>query len=148
MGWPFGKSKKSPGLEKLVYKSGEAFFEMQCKYGHTALVPGQGVVGIVLDAKKQFGTEVAVKVMPNGCQLATLRIAGDDGGFTTFAETQSANGERLNPGDLVVWMPGVHNPDLAQKFGDERSGWIGLIIAKIAPESNILDNSLSVICRY
>lgn len=146
--WPFKRKQQSGLPDRLIYKSGEAFFEMQCKYGHTTLGENTGIVGIVLDAKREFGVETAVKVQPNGTQLATLRIAGEEGGFVTFAETGSAGGDVLKPGDLVVWVPGIYNQQLAQKMGDDRAGWIGLIRAKIAPESNTADNSLVILSRY
>jgi hypothetical protein len=147
--WPF-KPKSAPkvALPKLIYKSGEAFFEMQCKYGHTDIVEGQGIVAIMLDAKEEFGTEVAVKIQPNGCQLATIRVAATDGGFRSFAEAASAKGDRLKPGDLVVWVPMTHMKRLADTAGDHRQGWIGLIVAKVAPETDPANNELSLLCRY
>jgi hypothetical protein len=147
--WPFKpKETPKPALPKLIYKSGEAFFRSQCQYGFTDIVEGQGIVAIVLDAREEFGTEVAVKVQPNGCQLATIRIASPDGGFRSFAETASPNGDRLKPGDLVVWVPMTHMQKLADTAGDHRQGWIGLIVAKIAPEADPANNELSLLCRY
>lgn len=147
--WPFKrKSAPSPSLPKLIYKSGEAFFGLQCKYGHTELEKGQGLVALVLDAVKEHGTKVAVKVQPNGCQLATLKVASPDGGFTTFAETASPNGDHLHPGDLVIWVPMTHMQKLADTLGQHRQGWIGLIVAKIAAESDPITNELTVLCRY
>lgn len=121
---------------------------MQCKYGHTDLNDGIGIVAIVLDAQERFGTDVAVKIRPDGIQTATLRVAAEDGGFIVLSSTKSASGDRLKPGDLVVWLPGLHNPELGRQMGDERSGWIGLIMAKIAPESDPNTNETIVICRY
>jgi len=147
--WSFKRKKGPSGIpEKLPFKSAQGFFEMQCKYGHTDLIKGNGVVAIVIDAKKEFGTQDAVKLQANGCQLATLRVAAEDGGFITFAETASAGGDRLKPDDLVVWLPGAHNPVLGERMGDPRASWIGLIVAKIAPEMSTTDNELTVICRY
>lgn len=147
--WPFKrKPSPTPELPTLIFKSGEAFFEIQCKYGHTDIEDQQGIVAIVLDAKADYGTDVAVKLMPNGCQLATIKVASPDGGFWTLAKTASSNGDQLKPGDLVVWVPMVHMKKFAESGGDQRQGWIGLIIAKIAPESNPNTNELRVICHY
>lgn len=83
--WPFGKDKrgvrggKSNGLQ---LKSGTAFFEYQCKFGETEIRPNHGVVAVVLDSSKEFGTANAVKIEPDGIQVAALRVASRDGGFT------------------------------------------------------------------
>lgn len=82
MVWPFSKSKKPSGLpQKLPFKSGADFLEYQCKFGHTKIVPKQGIVALVLGSQKEFGTAAAVKVDPNGIQTATLKVASEDGGF-------------------------------------------------------------------
>lgn len=145
--WPFTrKPKPSPPI--LLFKTGEAFFEMQCKFGHTELRKGQSIVAIVLDAKKKFGMPAAVEIKPSGNQLVTIRVASQDGGFFTVAETNSNGGDRLEPGDLVVWVPLAYHQEIAKTLGDERSGWVGPLIAKIAPEADPSDNELRVICRY
>lgn len=140
--------KGKQALTTVVYKSAEAFFESQCKYGYTALKEGSGIVAIVLDSRKEFGTSVAVKTQPSGNQLATVKVASEDGGFITFAETLSAGGDRLDPGDLVIWIAGSYLPELAESIGDARSAWMGLIVAKIAAESDLATNEFTVICRY
>jgi len=145
--WPFKNKPKLP-LPNLIFKSGESFFAMQCKYGHTGLEEGRGVVAIVLDARQEFGTSVAVKIQSSGNQLTTIKVASEDGGFVTFAETLSAGGDRLKPGDLVVWVPGKYMDELTQTVVDPRSAWMGLIVAKIAAESDPNTNELTVICRY
>lgn len=146
--WPF-KRRPAPqlALPKLIYKSGEAFFTSQCEYGHTEIKERQGVVALVLDAVKEYGTQVAVKIQPNGRQLATIKVASPDGGFDTFAETASPGGEALRPGDLVVWVP-MTRVDHLINTGDERQGWLGFIVAKIAPEDDLNTNELTVLCRY
>jgi hypothetical protein len=145
--WPFTrKTKLNPPI--LLFKTGEAFFEMQCEFGCTELRKDQSIVAIVLDAKKKFGMPAAVEIKPNGNQLVTIRVASQDGGFFTVAETNSNGGDRLKPGDLVVWVPVAYHQEIAKTLGDERSGWVGPLIAKIAPEANPNDNELKVICRY
>ena len=134
----WGWKKKTKDLpDKIPFKTPEGFFETQCKFGGTRLAEGVGVVAIVLDAKAAFGTSVAVKIQENGCQLAALRVAADDGGFVTTAETASPKGDRLKPNDIVIWVPGAYLPALAKAAGDKRRGWVGLIMAKIAPEMPI-----------
>jgi hypothetical protein len=145
--WPFKKSAQSLP-ETLYFKDGEAFFEMQCKYGQTDLKKGQGVVALVLDSKKEFGTEAAIKVEADGRQLAMIRVAADDGGFIVPAYTPSKNGERLKPGDVVIWVPSIHNEEVAKGLGDNRAGWMGFIRAKIAPEMSTKDSNLRIICEY
>jgi hypothetical protein len=144
----FGKSKKKPELPVLPFKSGQAFFDMQCKFGFTDIREEQGICALVLDAAKEFGTPEAVKVQPNGCQLATLKVASEDGGFVIFAETASSSGDALRPGDVVIWVPMVHMKEMADRLGDHRQGWVGLIIAKVAPEIDPNSNEMRVLCRY
>lgn len=150
--WPFSKKRKSPtGFPgEVPYKSPETFFEMQCKYGHTDIVPEQGVVAMVLDSSKEFGTPDAVKIESDGRQKVTLKVASDDGGFITISETPKAGGDRLKPGDIVVWLPMAHSKEIADQLGreiDKRFAWVGFVIAKIAPVMTS-NNELKVICRY
>jgi hypothetical protein len=145
--WPF-KTKRKPDLPTLIFKSGESFFEMQCKYGHTDIRKNVGIVALVLDAEEMFGTSEAVKIDERGIQTATLRVAAEDGGFLTIAQTASAKGDELSPGDVVVWVPSEHLPQMGNAMGDHRSGWVGLIVARVAPEMDPRSNELTLICRY
>ncbi|MDP2802490.1 MAG: hypothetical protein Q8O26_11470 [Phreatobacter sp.] len=142
--WPFGKKKPptSPA-EALVFKSGEAFFEYQCKFGHTTLEKDKGIVGLILDARRHFGTQIAVKLQDDR-QVAAVRVASDDGGFVVLAQTPN-NGDPLQPGDLVVWVPQTYMSELGNALPDKRAGWVGLILYKIAPE---LGSELRVLSRY
>lgn len=152
--WPFkGRQTPAPRSDNatpgtLYFKSGPAFFEMQCKYGHTDLKEGQGIVALVLDAAKEFGTSAAVKVEPDGSQLAFVRVASSDGGFVVPAHTPSSKGERLRPDDVVIWIPHTYSDEIAEGLGDRRAGWVGIIRAKVAPELNPADPKLRVICDY
>jgi hypothetical protein len=145
--WPFTRKPK-PGLSALVFKTGEAFVDYHCKYMKTRLEPGSPLAALVLDATEMFGVPVPVKIDDNGFQTATLRVASDDGGFVVLAQTASGGGDRLKPGDVVAWIPGQHLPKLAQATGDERFGWVGLIVAKVAPEIDMSKGEMTVLCRY
>jgi hypothetical protein len=145
--WPF-KPKHKPDLPVLIFKTGQGFFDYHCKYMDTQLQAGKPLAAIVLDAKAEFGTQVAVKTDERGIQIATLRVASNDGGFVSISQTLSADGEALRPGDVVAWVPGPHNAELAKGMGNERSGWVGLILAKIAPEIDVSSGEMKVICRY
>lgn len=147
MMWPF-KKKKSPELRVIKFKTGQDFFDYHCKFMMTRIEPGVPLAAIVIDARTQFGTSVAVKTHENGLQTATLRVASDDGGFLAIAETSSNKGDSLVPGDVVAWIPGQHMPQLAKASKDARSGWAGLIIAKIAPEIDMSRKAMTVICEY
>ena len=144
--WPFGRKK--PVVKTLLFKSGKAFFEYQCQFGHTKIEKNVAIIAVVLDAKEEFGTPSAVQVKQDGSQLAALRVASDDGGFLVFATTPSAKGEKLRPDDVVLWVPSVFVQDVGDKMQDSRSGWVGLIRAKIRPELNPADSSFVVMCRY
>ena len=140
--WPFNKRSAPPTLR------GQGFFDLQCKYGHTEIAAGQGVVAIVMDAKATFGTPVSVKVDEQGRQQAAIKVASEDGGFIVMAATPSNLGEPLTPGDLVIWVPKTYMESVAQAFGDKRAGWVGFIRAKVAAEVTTPDNEFRIICRY
>ncbi|WP_374372968.1 hypothetical protein [Tabrizicola sp.] len=138
--WPFSK-KKTPRLPSILpFKSGEAFFEYQCEFGVTDIVPKQGLVGLVKIISKEAGT---------GIQNATLQIVSRDGGFEVHSQTASANGEDLIVGDLVIWVPIQRDALLAAVYkNDERSSWMGLIVAKVAPELDLNSSQFKLVCRY
>ncbi len=147
--------KTKAGLpEKLVFKSGEAFLEYQCKFGHTKIVPKQGIVAVVLDAQKEFGAASPVKVESDGCQKVTLKVASEDGGFVVSSQTPTGKGDRLKPGDVVIWVPlehmnmGADQSILAAADLDSRFGWIGFVVAKVKPELDISKPDLDIVSRY
>lgn len=146
--WPFKKHARQGLPTVLPFKSGAAFFQSQCDYGHTDLKENMGVIALVLDAKKEFGTQAAIKIEKDGSQLAMIRVASDDGGFVVPATTPSAKGDRLKPDDVVIWVPMVYQKELGEKLGERRAGWIGMIRAKVAPEMDTTKDGFNILCRY
>ena len=131
--WPFGKKKiqpvGQPNLPVLPFNSGESFFEMQCKFGHTEIIPKRGIVALVLSISRRE---------KDGIQAGLIKVASSDGGFQVFAETPSSKGDEIKDGDVVIWVPITLDPELGAmsklvNLNDERSGWVGLIMAKVAP---------------
>lgn len=145
--WPFNRKTK-PRLGALVFETGEGFIDYHCKYMITRLAAGTPLAAVVLDATEAFGTKAPVKTHENGIQTVALRVASDDGGFLVIAKTASSAGDLLKPGDVVAWVPGQHLPQLARASDDERFGWVGLVVAKIAPEIDLSKNQMTVLCRY
>lgn len=145
MGW-FGRKKNK--LPIFRFKSGEDFIDYHCSYMNTRLQPGSPLAAVVLDAREKFGTSVAVKIEDSGLQTALLRVASTDGGFTVMAQTASDNGDKLQPGDSVAWIPSMHLPEIAKSAGDDRFGWMGFIVAKIAPEIDENSKEMKVLSRY
>ena len=141
-------SKKNAKLPVLRFENGEQFVDYHCSYMTTRLERGLPLAALVLDAREEFGTQAAVKLEENGVQTAVLRVASDDGGFTVIAQTASEKGDALKPGDAVAWIPETHMPRMADAAGDERSCWIGFIIAKIAPEIDENTKQMTVISAY
>ena len=144
-----GSNNKTPsGLsQELPFKSGAAFLEYQCEYGFTEIKPKQGVVALVLDAR-QFGTKEAVKVDADGRQTVTLKVASIDGGFIVPAQTPSGKGDRLKPDDVVIWVPLQHIGDALPPEIDRRFGWVGFIVAKVAPEVDLGNPDFQILSRY
>jgi hypothetical protein len=143
--WPFGKAKRQ--TQELKFKGSKAFFDYQCRFGDTSIEEKKAIVAIIVDAQKEFGTSKSISIEPDGTQTAAIRVAADDGGFVVLASTLSSKGESLNPGDLVFWVPMAWNEELARELGDERQGWIGLIVAKLRPEL-LAGNGWSIACKY
>jgi len=121
--WPFDKPKQRQQLPPVLYfKSGAAFLEYQCKYGHTEIVENTAIIALVLDARKELGRWSAVLIGEDGSQAALLRVASDDGGFIVSATTPSADGEKLSPDDVVIWVPMRFVSEIANHFSDRREG--------------------------
>jgi hypothetical protein len=126
----------------------KALFDLQCKYGESDIVPGRAVVALVLDAAKDFGTPVPIKIEADGRQTAVIRVAASDGGFIVLASTPGG-GEHLRVDDLVMWVPATCVKQVADNSGDPRAGWVGLIRAKIKPDVPLgPSNSWELLCRY
>jgi len=140
--------KRSPTIPLPAVESAAAFFDRQCENGDITIERSKGIVAIVLDAQKDLGTAVAVRIEPDGRQLAVLRVASDDGGFVVPASTPSGRGERLWPGDVVIWVPSIYSQEFGNHLQDKRSGWIGLITAKIRPRSDSINPSFDILRRY
>ena len=150
MVWPFTKKTPSQLPDKLVFKSGEAFLEYQCKYGHTKIVPRQGIVAVVLDSQKEFGTRAPTKIEPDGVQIVMLKVASEDGGFVVPSRTPTGNGDRLKPDDVVIWVPIEHAMPAVDAVNeiDPRFGWVGFVVAKVLPEIDMNDPNFTIMSRY
>ncbi|WP_168199203.1 hypothetical protein [Pseudorhodobacter turbinis] len=139
--WPFTTKKTSfAGSAILPFKSGKAFFEYQCEVGIVDLKPKQGIVGLVKKVSLEPETNI---------QNATLQIASRDGGFETFSQTANGKGDRLVDGDIVIWVPLHPDPILASVYkNDKRSQWMGLIVARVAPEIDTQRSQFRFYCKY
>jgi hypothetical protein len=104
------------------------------------------MVALVLDASREF-PEIpdAVKIEPDGSQLALLKVVSEDGGFIVAAKTPSGRGDRLKPGDFVMWVPHTW---IDTPSPDKRFGWVGLIRAKINWMEVGTTGPFQLICRY
>lgn len=149
MVWPFSKKQKNKDLpSKLIFKSGQAFFEYQCEFGHTDIQPKQGIVALVLDASKEFGTEDSVKIEDDGRQMVMLKVASEDGGFIVAAQTPNSKGDRLKPDDVVIWVPMNYAQEVVPDGADTRFGWVGFIVAKVRPEIDMANPNFDILCDY
>ena len=100
------------------------------------LKAGVCLPAVVLDPRETLGTAKAVFERDDGIQTAWIRVAGDDGGFDCVAQTAGSYGPRLKPGDMVFWKAFRHQTSMADALGDQRSGWLGLIVGTLEPELN------------
>src|SRR5215475_6420924 len=136
--WPF-KRRRTNLQTEMRFKSGREFFEYQCKCGNNRIKINSGIIALVLDGRKELGTPTAISIRSDGTQLATLRVASNDGGFLVFSSTLSGKGQKLKPGDVVIWEPSSFNTELSRKTSDQRTGWIGFIRAKVKPVISLTD---------
>jgi hypothetical protein len=149
MFWPFKRKKiQSVISDKITFKGGREFFEYQCKFGHSTIEPNHAVVALVIDAQKELGTPTPVSVSKDGTQAVAIHVASDDGGFLALSKTPSGKGQRLHPGDVVLWVPTSYSDEIGEKMSDRRSGWIGLVRAKLDPEVSVSEAAFSIACRY
>lgn len=118
----------------LAFKDGTAALEYAVKFMECSLQPGASLPAVVLDSRAHFGTKRAVKVQPDGNQVAVVRVASNDGGFVVLAATAGPRGPELQPGQLVAWQAMKYDHQLARAGEDERSGWVGLIVGTLQPE--------------
>ena len=152
--WPFSKKEKrlSEIPEKLAFKSGADFFEYYCKFMQIPEIEvKRGCFGLVLDAKKEFDAPDPVKIETDGKQLAILKIVSSDGGFVVPSKTLTERGDRLKPGDLVIWMPEMFDDSQMKNTGkdiDSRFGWTGFIVAKAAPAIDLKYGKPNILCKY
>lgn len=148
---PFSITKKSFQVPDMVFRTEVEFFSYHCKLADEHIEPNHGVVAIVLDATKEFRHGTPVRIAEDGVQTAKLKVASRDGGYPVIADTQTGKGDRLKPGDLVIWVPKNHlGADFARHGyqGDMRSAWEGWITAKIEPVLVRSGNGFSVLCSY
>ena len=146
--WPFSRKKSLRPVKKLPFKSNEGFFEFYCKYGQTEIRSGEGIVALVVDSKKEFGASQSTKIRAGEIQTVAMKVASKDGGFLGFAQTASGRGDRLYAGDLVIWTPMTHLKESVADGMDERSRWIGLIVAKIEPVIDLTNHQFEIISDY
>jgi hypothetical protein len=67
----------------MLSRASNDFF--QCEVGHTEIIPGQGIIAVVLDPTKEVGTTNPIKVEPDGSQIALIKVASPEGGFVVPA---------------------------------------------------------------
>ncbi len=129
-------SAKAASEQSLIFKSNADAFDYVCKYMDNTLKKDSIIPALVMDSKEFAGTEVSVKKDERGIQTALLKVASDDGGFLVMAQTPNAGQPDLMPGDLVGWHAYEYSKEMA-KAGDDRFGWVGFIVAKLALELDI-----------
>ena len=65
-----------------------------------------------------------------------------------YAQTASCKGDRLQPDDVVLWVPMVYERKAVMEGVDPRIGWVGLIVAKVRPAINVANLKGDILCYY
>lgn len=148
---PFSIRKKTFRVPDMIFRTEVEFFSYHCNLADEHIEPNHGLVAIVLDATKEFRQGTPVRIAEDGAQTAKLKVASKDGGYPVIADTQTNKGERLKPGDLVIWVPKAHLGEEFRKHGyqgDMRSAWEGWITAKIEPVLVRNGDGFSIVSSY
>ena len=131
-------------------KGADGLFWLTCKYGHVVIVENTAMLAMVMDQREEYDlTELkeAVKTEADGVQIAYLKVVSEDGGFNVMAKTAGARGPKLEPGDLVLWVPKTYVNKLSTIAPDKRFGWVGFIVAKVNLPTR-MDNPFKNITRF
>jgi hypothetical protein len=121
-------------MQSLIFRDGIEALAYVCQRIENPVGEGTSLPAVVLEAADMLGSDQAVKINPDGNQIALLRVASLDGGFAVMATTLGPNGPRLQPGQLVLWKALSLSPALAQTAFDDRFGWLGVITGTLRPE--------------
>ena len=147
MFWKKNKPRESP--RKIPFKGPDAFLEYCNDLFDPHISKGEARPAIVVDSVKEFGTARSVSVDSEGHQICQLMVASKTGAFLVNSSTAKPMGDQLDANDLVVWMPfEIGNTGFGELAGDDRSEWVGFIVAKIAPEIDIETGKFTILCRY
>jgi hypothetical protein len=123
---------------RLAFEDGATAFKQACD-GECSLREGIILPALVLDVRTSSGSAAAARIQDDGSQIAFVRVASADGGFTVPASTSGLRGPTPQPGHLVAWQADRYDRNLAKlapatkrRFGwigvrDKRCGWIGVI---------------------
>jgi hypothetical protein len=121
-------------MRSLTFEDGFEALTYSCQ--HVDYPPSKGALlpAVVIDGSDVLGSIEPVKTNPDGNQVALLRVASSDGGFTVMATTAGPRGPRLRPGQLVLWRALSYSSLVTRTASDDRFGWLGLISSTLKPE--------------
>lgn len=128
------KPRRHP-MSGFKFKNAQAFFDYHCQYGDTNLHKGAICYAMVSSDVTDVAASNFGPAEPN-YQILSLTVANKDGGFRRIVPHNADSG-RLEPGDLVAWVPSHKH---------ETMGWQGPIVAKCAPE--FVDTGVRVLALY
>ncbi|NIJ34319.1 hypothetical protein [Sphingomonas oligoaromativorans] len=144
----FGRAKPtttSTSGTMLPFKDADAFMEYQDEFGIREIRQNRAMFAQIIDAREWAAARTPVSIDDRGIQTALIRLPSATDQQVTLATTMAA-GARLQPGDLVCWMPIQFDEDLAEAGKMASMGWVGFITAKIAP--TLSDNLPTIIEDY
>jgi hypothetical protein len=151
----FGKNKGGKSAsdmpEILHFKGNEGAFDYACKYFDDGIKEKQALTAILLDPAKQSDTlQLMLETMSKGENIYTayiLKIASADGGFKALGLCYNKTAQ-IRGGDLVFWVPMQRNPAFSTITPDNRSAWMGGIVAKLAPSYSLKSGSFEIVERF
>ncbi|MBX9643377.1 MAG: hypothetical protein K2W91_04655 [Novosphingobium sp.] len=132
----FAPPALSHPLSGFTFKSNEAFFEYQCRFGDTTPRYGHVCYAIVVGDHTAIAREAGIATADNLIRVLGIRLAAPDNGRAMLVDHDMRRGI-VHPGDLVAFLPLEHHPAI---------GWQGALIAKCAPAFN--DSGVEVLQRF
>ena len=144
--WPFN-SKKPTLPDALSFKSAEAFFEYQCKFGRVDIEKGVPLVALIESTMGEI-SGASESALRGKIQTVLVKVASEDGGFVIPSQTPSSAGSVLKRGDLVLWLPLEYEKTVAATSPDLRFGWVGFVVARIAHTLHLPEGGLDIVEQY
>lgn len=123
--------------QPFIFKDNKSAFEYACKTKDCTVYEGANIPGLVVQVIK-------LETENDGYQRVSLKVASDDNGFLTIANTIARDMPKLKKGDFVAWKAVTHMKNhmnetevreiMIETGVEPKFFWWGVIIGILKPE--------------